>query len=256
MQKCIENGRNFNIALGLKSSTLTQGLKYSLATGNWGDQTRAMQSRAGVAQVLNRYNYLATLSHLRRVNTPIEKDGKLAKPRQLHNTHWGMVCPAETPEGHACGLSKNLSLMAYISVGKPAGPIIEVLEECGVERLEEIMSIKGTKVFVNGAWIGVHSEPYELISVLRALRRSQQIDIEVSLIYDVRDNEIRINCDAGRPCRPVFVVRGGKLLITKEDIKGLKDVRMRWDDLVETGKVEFLDADEEEVSLIAVSPSA
>jgi hypothetical protein len=25
--------------------------------------------------------------------------GKLAKPRQLHNSHWGMMCPAETPEG-------------------------------------------------------------------------------------------------------------------------------------------------------------
>jgi hypothetical protein len=36
---------------------------------------------------------------------------------QLHNTHWGMVCPAETPEGHACGLVKSLSLMAYITVG-------------------------------------------------------------------------------------------------------------------------------------------
>jgi len=40
----------------------------------------------------------------------------MAKPRQLHNTHWGMICPAETPEGQACGLVKNLSLMAIVSV--------------------------------------------------------------------------------------------------------------------------------------------
>ncbi|ELA41015.1 DNA-directed RNA polymerase II subunit RPB2 [Vittaforma corneae ATCC 50505] len=160
MQKCIENSRDFNIALGIKSSTITQGFRYALATGNWGDQARAMQTRAGVAQVLNRYNFLSTLSHLRRVNTPIEKEGKLAKPRQLHNTHWGLICPAETPEGHACGLVKNLSLMAYISVGKSSAPIIEILEECGVERLEEVSCIRGTKyLLMDCGWASIPIQP-------------------------------------------------------------------------------------------------
>jgi hypothetical protein len=49
------------------------------------------------AQVLNRLTFASTLSHLRRLNTPIGREGKLAAPRQLHNTHWGMVCPSETP---------------------------------------------------------------------------------------------------------------------------------------------------------------
>ena len=39
------------------------------------------------------------LSHLRRVNTPIDKSGKLIPPRKLHSSHWGYVCPSETPEG-------------------------------------------------------------------------------------------------------------------------------------------------------------
>lgn len=255
MQKCVENGRDFNIALGIKSSTITQGFKYALATGNWGDQARAMSTRAGVAQVLNRYNFLSTLSHLRRVNTPIEKEGKLAKPRQLHNTHWGLVCPSETPEGHACGLVKNLSLMAYISVGKSSAPIIEILEECGVERLEEASSIKGTKVFVNGLWLGIHSNPAELVENLRALRRSQEIDKEISIVRDIRENEIRVFSDSGRPCRPLFIVKNRKLLITKEDIHEIRNLRMRWDDLLKTGKVEYLDVEEEETSLIAMSIS-
>ena len=68
--------------------------------------------------MLNRLTYASTLSHLRRINSPIGRDGKLAKPRQLHNTLWGMICPAETPEGAAVGLVKNLALMAYVSVGK------------------------------------------------------------------------------------------------------------------------------------------
>lgn len=253
MQKCIENGRDFNIALGFKSSTLTYGLKYSLATGNWGDQAKAVHTRAGVAQVLNRFNYLSALSHLRRVNTPIEKDGKLAKPRQLHNSHWGMICPAETPEGHACGLSKGLSLMAYISVGKPSEPIIEILDECGVERLEEILSIMGTKVFVNGVWLGVHDNPAELVGILRKMRRYRQIEAEVSIVFDIKDVEVRINSDAGRACRPLFIVENNKLLIAKKDIEALRRLEKKWEDLMDEGKIELLDVEEEETSLVAMT---
>ncbi|MES1913092.1 MAG: hypothetical protein MHM6MM_005321, partial [Cercozoa sp. M6MM] len=82
----------------LVPGTITNGLRYSLATGNWG--SRDVDARkTGVSQVLQRLAYQATLSHLRRVNTPLGRDGKNAPPRMLHNTHWGMVCPAETPEG-------------------------------------------------------------------------------------------------------------------------------------------------------------
>ena len=92
------NPQDFNLELSIKTRTITDGLKYSLATGNWGDQRKAHQTRAGVSQVLNRLTFASTLSHLRRLNSPIGRDGKLARPRQLHNTHWGMICPAETPE--------------------------------------------------------------------------------------------------------------------------------------------------------------
>ena len=81
---------------------------------------------------------MSTLSHLRRLSSPTGKDTKLARPRQLHNTQWGMICPAETPEGQAVGLTKNLALMAYISVGSLPQPILEFLEEWSMESLEEI----------------------------------------------------------------------------------------------------------------------
>ncbi|XP_053556098.1 DNA-directed RNA polymerase II subunit RPB2 [Bombina bombina] len=97
-QKFIDRGKDFNLELAIKTRIISDGLKYSLATGNWGDQKKAHQARAGVSQVLNRLTFASTLSHLRRLNSPIGRDGKLAKPRQLHNTLWGMVCPAETPE--------------------------------------------------------------------------------------------------------------------------------------------------------------
>ena len=157
--QCIDSGKEFNLTMAVKSKTMylifyllckaisstyltefsTQGLKYSLATGNW-TSNRGSGAKAGVSQVLNRLTFASTLSHLRRLNTPIGREGKLAKPRQLHNTHWGMICPAETPEGQACGLVKNLALMAYISVGSASAPILEFLEEWTTENLEVSVS--------------------------------------------------------------------------------------------------------------------
>ncbi|CAG5994499.1 unnamed protein product [Menidia menidia] len=180
-QKFIDRGKDFNLELAIKTRIISDGLKYSLATGNWGDVKKAHQARAGVSQVLNRLTFASTLSHLRRVNSPIGRDGKLAKPRQLHNTLWGMVCPAETPEGHAVGLVKNLALMAYISVGSQPSPILEFLEEWSMENLEEISPAAiadATKIFVNGCWVGIHKDPEQLMNTLRKLRR--QMDIIVS----------------------------------------------------------------------------
>ncbi|VDO69019.1 unnamed protein product [Schistosoma margrebowiei] len=287
-QKFIDKGKDFNLELAIRSQIITDGLKYSLATGNWGDQKKANQARPGVSQVLNRLTFASTLSHLRRLNSPIGRDGKLARPRQLHNTLWGMICPAETPEGHAVGLVKNLALMAYISVGSQPSPILEFLEEWSMENLEEIAPSaigKTCKIFVNGCWVGIHSSPDHLMGTLRKLRR--QVDVivsEVSMIRDYRDQEIRIYTDAGRICRPLVIVEKGKLLLKRSHIELLKDKaynRYRsnpqgsgatsgdpvpwqppvtyglknWQDLVLSGVVEYIDTLEEETVMIAMGPA-
>jgi DNA-directed RNA polymerase beta subunit len=225
LQKCIDSNREFNMNMAVKPNTITNGLKYSLATGNWGDQKKAMQARAGVSQVLNRYTFASTLSHLRRCNTPIGRDGKIAKPRQLHNTHWGMVCPAETPEGQACGLVKNLSLLAYVSVGSPADGINSYLNDYYTESLEQsqhFRDIRGTKIFLNGDWIGMHNDGPRLVKILKALRCRVDLSPEISVVRDIRDREVHIFTDAGRVCRPLFVVDECKLLLTKRHIELLK----------------------------------
>ncbi|XP_014675036.1 PREDICTED: DNA-directed RNA polymerase II subunit RPB2 [Priapulus caudatus] len=226
-QKFIDRGKDFNLELAIKTRIITDGLKYSLATGNWGDQKKAHQARAGVSQVLNRLTFVSTLSHLRRCNSPVGRDGKLAKPRQLHNSQWGMVCPAETPEGHAVGLVKNLALMAYISVGSQPSPILEFLEEWSMENLEEIAPSAisdATKIFVNGCWVGIHRDPEQLMNTLKKLRRQMDIIVsEVSMIRDIREKEIRIYTDAGRICRPLLIVENQKLLLKKRHIDMLKE---------------------------------
>lgn len=260
-QKFIDRGKDFNLELAIKTRIITDGLKYSLATGNWGDQKKAHQARAGVSQVLNRLTFASTLSHLRRLNSPIGRDGKLARPRQLHNTQWGMICPAETPEGSAVGLVKNLALMAYISVGSQPSPILEFLEEWSMENLEEVSPSAiqdATKIFVNGCWVGIHRDPEQLMNTLRKLRREMDIIVsEVSMIRDIRDREIRIYTDAGRICRPLLIVENQKLLLKQSHIKQLKQREYNnysWQDLVASGVVEYIDPLEEESIMLAMTP--
>lgn len=88
-----------DISTAVDRSVITNGLRYALATGNWGLQMKGKPSKTGVSQPLNRLTFAASLSHLRRLATPIDSTIKDPRPRQLHNTQWGYMCPAETPEG-------------------------------------------------------------------------------------------------------------------------------------------------------------
>lgn len=258
LQRCVDRGKEVNINQAIKGDTITRGLRYSLATGNWG-VIGAGEMRPGVSQVLNRLTYASTLSHLRRINSPIGREGKLAKPRQLHNSQWGMICPAETPEGQACGLVKNLSLMTYISVGCAWTPVLEFLDEWGTEALEDISPAavaRATKVFVNGAWIGIHRDPGELVAALRAMRRQSDINTEVGVVHDIRMQELRLTTDYGRCCRPLFVVDGQELRIRKNDIIALsrsEETGATWSLLVQEGAIEYIDVEEEETTMIAMT---
>jgi len=263
LQRCLDEGKHFNIGAAIKSNHISDGLKYSLATGNWGDKGSAV--RAGVSQVLNRLTYASSLSHLRRCNTPLARSGKQAKPRQLHNTHWGMVCPAETPEGQAVGLVKNLALMAYITTGTAQVPVLEFLEEFSTENLTDILPSviaepTTCKIFVNGNWVGIHRDPKGLVDTFRELRRMIDIDAEVSIVRDITESEVRIYTDAGRICRPLFVVKNQELAIKKRHISHLQEPdesgkKLTWADLLTAGLVEYIDTEEEETTMVAMEPS-
>jgi DNA-directed RNA polymerase beta subunit len=107
-----------NIYKIVKSTTIENGFKRALATGDFGIK-QINSNKVGVAQVLNRLTYLSSLSHLRRVNTPIDKSGKLIPPRKLHNSTWGYLCPAECfdPETPIMMWSGEIKLAKNIIIG-------------------------------------------------------------------------------------------------------------------------------------------
>ena len=199
-----------NVYKILKSTIVTIGMKSSLATGNFAGGK--MGNKQGISQVMNRLTYLSGISHLRRVSTPIEKTGKLLAPRKLHASQYGYVCPAETPEGHAVGVVKNLSSTALVSLPMSPEPVVDFLYKAvGMKNLEDVPRSdfdRHVKVFINGAWIGIlvgtARDVSDKVEALRCAKRRGRIHIHTSITYKIGRREIWINTEGGRLIRPVL----------------------------------------------------
>lgn len=249
-----------NIYKIIKSTTIENGLKRALATGDFGIK-HSNSNKVGVAQVLNRLTYVSSLSHLRRISTPTDKSGKLIPPRKLHSTSWGFLCPAETPEGASVGIVKNLSYMAHITINSNSLALYEYVTPhitC-IESAKPIELFEKTKVFINGAWIGVTEQPQHLFLMLKDMKCKGIINIYTSVVFDYKVNEIRVCNDGGRITRPVIRVKNNNILLTEQIISDLKAGILTWDDLFTDCKIgeavlEYIDPEEQNHSLIATKP--
>ena len=256
-----------NIYKIVKSTTIENGIKRALATGDFGIK-QINSNKVGVAQVLNRLTYVSTLSHLRRINTPIDKSGKLIPPRRLHNSCWGMICPAETPEGGAVGVVKNLAYMAHITVPSNSSglydfilPQIDTIDNC--EETKKTLFNK-VKVFINGCWVGISNNPIELFENLKLKKYKGIINVYTSIVFNHKLKEIRVCNDAGRLTRPVFKVKNNVLvynLLNKNEIfSKLKQGLLDYNDLIYSAQIddsiiEYIDSYEQNTSMIAMEPS-
>lgn len=247
-----------NIYKIIKSTTIENGIKRALSTGDFG--VKQSSSKVGVAQVLNRLTYASTISHARRINTPIDKSGKLVPPRMLHGTSWGYICPVETPEGQSVGVVKNISYMTHVTIPSDSESIMKYIDHKDFiclkkSSLEEISS--NIKLLVNGSFIGVVKNGYNYYLDLKRKKRSGILNIYTSIVFDSSNLEIRICNDAGRLTRPLLIVENNKLLITPEIIKRIGKKELKWDDLllnimIDRSVIEYLDPEEQNYLLIAM----
>ncbi|MEM2210722.1 MAG: DNA-directed RNA polymerase subunit B [Nitrososphaerales archaeon] len=246
------------IAAAIRPGIITDKLNNAIATGNWG------RGRVGITQLLDRTNYLSTISHLRRIQSPLSRSQPNFEARDLHATHFGRVCPNETPEGSNSGLVKNLALSAIISLSVPASEIIDILYELGVRPIREVNSEikeKSCKVFVDGRLIGYAEDGERLVDSFKKLRRKGRIHPHVSIsIYSGKDpraaRRIYVTTSSGRVLRPLIVVENGQPLLTPEIIKRVANGELSWQDLVRMGILELIDANEEENCYIAIDPNS
>jgi DNA-directed RNA polymerase II subunit RPB2 len=178
-----------NIYKIMKSTTIENGINRALSTGDFSIK-QSNSSKVGIAQVLNRLTYVAGLSHLRRVNTPIEKSGELIAPRKLHNTTWGFLCAVETPEGQSIGIVKNISYMSHITIPTNSTSLYDYILphiiKVDDENIKPLDLFGKVKVLINGAWVGVTDNPQDLFLEIKEKKFKGIINIYTSIIFDYK----------------------------------------------------------------------
>jgi DNA-directed RNA polymerase II subunit RPB2 len=250
-----------NLVAGKK---LTQAFRYALATGNWGIlSTKGNTAQHGVAQQLARMTVPTTLSLLRKISTPVARETKNPKPRQLHSTAWGLVCPMDTPEGSACGLTKSLAMMAHIRVGTFSHAICDQLDRLANEGDIEMHCClttsaedrrRGCPILVNGClymYLVNVNKCDVLLKKLRQLRRHNMIPFDTTVAKI--DGFVVIDTDPGCLLRPLF--RVDMLHEVPRLVQESLDHYTLIDHLLEHGAIEYIDKQEETNLRVALTPS-
>ncbi len=246
-------GPIITVSAAVRPGIVSERFQHSLATGNWG------RGRVGVTQLLDRTNHISTLSHLRRLQSPLSRSQPNFEARDLHPTHWGRLCPNETPEGSNCGLVKNLALSACISVGVNPEKIKQTLFSVGtapVYESNETIRLTGAKVFVDGSIIGYHTSPAKMVQEFRQRRRNGEISTEANIAHFSKvigeREEVYVNCDEGRVRRPLIIEDNGVSKLQPENFAKIASGEKSWEDMVKAGIIEYLDAEEEENAYVAL----
>ena len=194
-----------NIKDFFKDRIVEDGFKKGFK-GNWGADPNT--KRIGLVQDLNRLSWFTQISHLRKINLPLDPTAKVVGPHLLHSTQWGIIDPVDTPDGGNVGLHKHLAITTAVTNGFSSYPIIKwlrantplkLLTEC-----EPSVLSNSTKVFVNGNWVGILDNPIQTTNMLKLFRRNGVIPVYTSISFSYESNIIYIYTDSGRLTRPIF----------------------------------------------------
>ena len=257
-----------NIYKLVKPATIENNIIRALSTGDFGVKYNNT-SKVGVAQVLNRLAYVSSISHARRISTP-NKNGKLTEPRKLHGTSWGLMCPAETPEGASVGIVQNMSYLAHITVQSGSDFIYNYLMSV-TDPLAEYEGLSATewvdrkhdsdlvKVFFNGCWLGSSSSPRELYLDLKDKKYKGIITVYTSIVFKYSRKEIWVNNQPGRLMRPLLKVVDNNILVSSGIVARLRRGDLEWNDLliglkIKRSVIEYIDSDEHDSSTVATFP--
>jgi DNA-directed RNA polymerase beta subunit len=127
-QRIVKRGKFPSIKVIIRDKLLTSRIYSAMATGNW------VGGRKGVSQRIDRMNFLATISNLQRVASPLSSSQENFDARALHPTHIGRLCPIETPEGINIGLRKNLALLSEVSLNADESLVVKKLITLGLKQ--------------------------------------------------------------------------------------------------------------------------
>lgn len=254
IQEAVDNSSSMNpFEIAVKNFTdkhITNGFNLALANGNFSKNSFNTGGKDGVSQVLLYNSLPCMISQIRRRAKPLDKNGKMIGPRQLHNMQWGIICPSETPEGSPCGLTNNASIVEVVSIHRDLTALPHLLAEYIVDKPTETNS---QPLFINGMWEGW--VPHSVFDLCKSWRLKGKLPFDVSIGISPY-GEIKINGDAGRSTRPCLIIGESGKTVLEEKI-GTLDIESAgycWADVIKLEAVEYVDKFEEEHLAIADSP--
>ena len=175
-------------------------------------------NKEGIVQDLLRISYLSTISHLRRIQTPLDSNIKLAEPRKLNTTSWGYICPVDTPDGANSGIIKNLAIGCSISQSdyniyskfiKLFSNLTYFISYISDTFIKSTLYVINTKIFVDGVLIGIYvnNDILDIVDYLRLAKRNNILNNnEFSISFNYEYKELYILTDFGRCIRPLYIV--------------------------------------------------
>ena len=216
---------------------ISEGFKRAFK-GNWGvrdtqktlteqnlnetiNRDRYSFNKEGLVQDLLRISYLQTISHLRRIQTPIDSNMKIIGPRRLNATQWGYICPVDTPDGGNSGLIKNMAIGCIISLSNKQAhnTFIELFEKTYgfisfKNNIKPSLYVNHTKIFINGCLIGIYVNEniLEIVEFLKLIKRNnltlngnENLN-QISIAFNYEYKELYILTDFGRCIRLIYVL--------------------------------------------------
>ncbi len=215
MNSTIYQGRNFRNLFSAERKNqafvggfITQGLRAAFK-GRWG--AGIGEDKKGILQALSRLSYMDFMSHTRRVIMNFDTSIKITGPRHLHPSQFGYYCTNETPSGAPIGITKNLTVLAYISTATMPAYFIDWLRERMNLRMPVNISpserVQLTPVYINGGIVGYTGYPQRLERLLKLLKRTAWLPPTTSVSFNIRQKRVQVYLDEGRPVRPLIVLR-------------------------------------------------
>ncbi len=238
------------IEKSVRSDVFKEKIMHAMSTGTWPG------NRTGVSQLLDRNNYMAVLTYMRKIVSPLSRNHPHFEARDLHATHWGRLCPSQTPEGPNCGLVKHLALMADITTSINVEDVKSYLKDIGMKDISDLSPQKGVwKIYIDGGFAGTIREGKEFVNQIKEDRRNNNIPWkQLNVSHDEEVSEIHVNGDYGRVTRPLIIVENGEPRLKEEHIEKIRNGEWTWKNLINNGMIEYLDASEEDNSLVAMRP--
>lgn len=111
-----------------------------------------------------------------------------------------------------------------------------------------------TDVFMNSRFIGSVANGNDFRSQMINERRLGRLPEHINMYFNEERDNLFIETATGRTVRPLIVVKEGQPALSERHIEQLSKNEISWSDLVKQGVIEYLDAAEEENSLVAFQP--